>query len=90
MKEMDDLICIVPNCGKSCMKGGHARGMCGPCYQHARRLVVLRKTTWRELEDAGLAIPPVRKISQKPTPLVELALHQYRMLAREREVEKLE
>ena len=62
--------CLTPGCegrythGK---KDGSARGLCGPCYQAAKRMVKLNKTTWRELEDLKLAISPLREVPDKKT-----------------------
>jgi hypothetical protein len=63
--------CLVPGCGRPVTTPSHARGMCGRCQVEARRMIQAGQTSWRELEDLGLARPPLRKIFKKPTPLTQ-------------------
>lgn len=40
---------------EQCPNQARARGLCGTCYQEARRLVRSGEFTWEELEERGLA-----------------------------------
>ena len=41
--------CLNPRCDRN----PEIRGLCEPCYQGVRRLVINGTTTWKELEDRG-------------------------------------
>lgn len=45
--------CLNPRCTSN--KKAANRGLCVNCYQSARRLVELKRTTWEELEKHGKA-----------------------------------
>lgn len=47
--------CILKNCSNHTKKSVLTRGLCMRCYQSARRAIQSKKTTWAELEKAGLA-----------------------------------
>jgi hypothetical protein len=46
--------CVSPEC-KSSNKWVYARGLCGACYNQARRMVERGVTSWEELERFGLS-----------------------------------
>ena len=71
-----DPICLTPNCGRSLLKTENARGLCGPCYQCARRMVKMGATTWYELEGLGLCTSPIRKQTKRPPSKFETAFHE--------------
>lgn len=43
--------CVTPGCTKN----GVSHGLCGTCYQYARKLIVEGKTTWIRLGELGLS-----------------------------------
>jgi hypothetical protein len=47
--------CLTAMCGRKTV----ARGLCHSCHKSASILIAGRKTTWGELEDYGLANPPL-------------------------------
>lgn len=51
--------CVNPTC---CRKPAF-RGLCGTCYSYLRKEVKRGKTTWKELELKGAALPPKREPS---------------------------
>jgi hypothetical protein len=46
---------------EGCEKQVYARGLCPSCYHSCRRFVALGRTTWEELEEAGLARKPLSR-----------------------------
>lgn len=66
-------LCLVPTCRKDLSDESQspARGMCGGSSQDARRLVRTNRTSWEELEQLGLADPPLRKHSPRTTKVEE-------------------
>ena len=48
--------CVVPKC-KRVLGAIGVRGMCSSCYKAARIAVNSHSTTWKELEELGLAKP---------------------------------
>lgn len=67
----EPIICCVPNCGRMQHSSSGARGLCGPCYQQAHRLILLHETSWHELEALGLAVEQQRERKPtKPTPFM--------------------
>lgn len=74
---MERVLCVAPHCGKQLVQGKQGRGLCDTCYQEARRMIRLDKTTWAELESLGLAVPPKRRLGSKKSKF-ELAVDQAR------------
>lgn len=52
-------LCIVHDCTDPAM----SRGLCSTCYLSAYRAIAAGKTSWRKLENRGLAIPSTRRRS---------------------------
>lgn len=53
-KQQNDFeTCLIPGCDLPAA----TRGMCGKCYQAAKRNISQDNTTWEELIEAGLALP---------------------------------
>lgn len=52
--------CITNNCKKP----KKTRGLCHKCYTAYRKLVLLGKTTWNELEHEGKSLP-IRSIEER-------------------------
>lgn len=52
--ESPKAVCVVPGCGRE----AKIRGLCGRCNTAARAQIKKGKTTWADLEQLGLAIPP--------------------------------
>lgn len=44
----------------TCLKEPKFRGLCDTCYSYLRKEVKAGRTTWKELEAKGAAIPPKR------------------------------
>lgn len=56
---------LVKTCNvKECLRKPKSRGLCVSCYQNCRSAVKAGKTTWKELEDAGVSVP-----ARKPGPV---------------------
>lgn len=51
-----DVCCITPNC-KRFVAQSLGRGLCMLCYSKAKKLVAGKTTTWKQLEEMGLALP---------------------------------
>jgi hypothetical protein len=51
----------------ACTNGAVNRGLCHRCYQRASRDVRTRKTSWKRLIDAGLALRK-KKVSSSTSP----------------------
>ena len=45
--------CRVPGCSRE----SKVRGLCMPCYSGVREAVLMKRTTWKELEDTGVIAP---------------------------------
>ena len=48
--------CITVDCNRQ-QAGGLGRGLCMKCYAAAKNAIDLGRTTWNELEEAGLVLP---------------------------------
>jgi hypothetical protein len=53
-----DVIQPCVQCPEGAKLPARYRGLCLGCYQRSRKHVQAGKTTWRALEQAGLALPP--------------------------------
>lgn len=51
---MENKKCVV----KDCENSGRVRGLCSGCYTSASYLMKIKKLTWKDLEEKGLANPP--------------------------------
>lgn len=50
----DDAVCMIAGCDRPV----RSRGCCNPCYITLYKRVEAGETTWEELEQAGLVLPP--------------------------------
>ena len=54
---------------ETCDRRAACRGLCWPCYQTARKLVLTEESTFSELERMGLILKPLK--SSLPNPLAQ-------------------
>jgi len=57
MRRLQAPNCINPQCGRAKV---YARGLCRTCYQQANFLIHSGESSWKEMEQLGLALPPLR------------------------------
>jgi hypothetical protein len=56
-------------CGGACGAPLKARGLSRSCYQAAKRDIARGRTTWKELEAAGLALPAIPPERSRRSPI---------------------
>jgi hypothetical protein len=60
-KTDDGRVCMAPNC----VREQYARGMCWSCYNRTRIMVLKGIVTWKELEEADVAVPVVPQAKRR-------------------------